>query len=204
MRIQRRSSRRRLWKYMTLPDFDLDPRSATDESLASKAAEDVDAFTELYRRYVCPIYRRIRSQVPSDAVAEDLTAHVFFKALSSVESFRGEGSFSSWIYKIARNSVLTWRERRDMAVHLDELPDEEDPAPTPASLVLVREDQDLVRRTVAKLPPAQREAVTLRYLQELSIGEVAKLTKRTAGAVRILLHRGRLRLRRALDKEKDR
>ena len=58
---------------MTLPEFELDPRSATDEALASSAADDVDAFTELYRRYVCPIYRRIRSQVPSDAVAEDLT-----------------------------------------------------------------------------------------------------------------------------------
>jgi RNA polymerase sigma-70 factor (ECF subfamily) len=189
---------------MTLPEVDLDPRVATDEALASRAVDDVDAFTELYRRYVCPIYRSIRSQVPSDAVAEDLTAHVFFKALSSVQSFRGEGSFSSWIYKIARNSVVTWRERRDMSVQLEDVPDKEDPAPTPASLVLVREDQDLVRRSVAKLPPAQREAVTLRYLQELSIGEVAKLTKRTAGAVRILLHRGRVRLRRVLDKEKVR
>jgi RNA polymerase sigma-70 factor, ECF subfamily len=187
---------------MTLPEVDLDPRTATDEALASRAGDDVDSFTELYRRYVCPIYRFVRSQVPSDAVAEDLTAHVFFKALSSVESFRAEGSFSSWIYRIARNSVVTWRERRDMSVHLDDLPDKPDPAPTPASLVIVREDQDLVRRTVAKLPPAQREAITLRYLQELSIGEIAKLTKRTAGAVRILLHRARLRLRGALEKEK--
>ena len=76
-----------------------------------RASEDIEAFGELYQRYLCPIYRWVRAQVRSDAVAEDLTAQVFFRALSSAATFKGDSPYQTWIYTIARNVVSTYRTR---------------------------------------------------------------------------------------------
>jgi RNA polymerase sigma-70 factor (ECF subfamily) len=63
----------------------------------------------------------------------------------------------------------------------------------------VAEARGVVWDTVAQLPPAQREVVALRYIQDFSIEEVSEITSRSRGAVRILLHRARVRLRKALE-----
>ena len=176
------------------------PREPGDSVLARRAGRDFEAFAELYRRYLCPIYRFVRSQVTDEATAEDLTAHVFFKALSSAGTFRGEGSYSAWLFRIAHNSIASWRQRETRSdVVTEDVPDEVDPTPSPASQVIVGEARGLVWDTVAQLPPAQREAVALRYIQDFSIEEISDITSRSRGAVRILLHRARTRLRKALE-----
>ncbi|MGH2749169.1 MAG: RNA polymerase sigma factor [Actinomycetota bacterium] len=182
---------------------DAQPLAAGDDVLAGRASEDFEAFAELYRRHHCPVFRFIRSHVRNEAIAEDLTAQVFFKALRSARTYRGEGSYQAWLFRIARNSVATWRRRDGAAVVLDSIPDEEDPAPSPPSQVIDREARHLVWGTVAELPVAQREVVTLRYLMDLSIEEIARATRRTRGAVRILLHRARARLRKSLEMEDE-
>jgi len=185
--------------------WDVEVFSETDDrTLAHLAASDFDAFAELYRRYLCPVYRVVRAQVPDDATAEDLTAHVFFKALSSAGSYRGEGSYSAWIFRIAHNSLATWRRTAGRSAEVvEEVPESVDPTPSPASQVIVGEERHLVWQTVSELPPAQREVVALRYIEDFSIEEVAEITRRSRGAVRILLHRARTRLRKALDGKDD-
>jgi RNA polymerase sigma-70 factor (ECF subfamily) len=82
---------------------------------------------------------------------------------------------------------------------MDRVPDSVDPDPSPVAKAITDEESSLVRQKVEELPPAQREVVALRYLQDFSIEEIAKVTRRTRGAVRILLHRARSRLRRDLE-----
>jgi RNA polymerase sigma-70 factor (ECF subfamily) len=171
-----------------------------DEVLALRVREDFDAFAELYRRYLHPLYRFVRSQVSDDATAEDVTAQVFFKALSSASTFRNEGSYQSWLFRIAHNSIVSWRTSKSNGVIvLDQMPDSVDPEPSPVAKAITDEESTLVRKKVLALPPAQREVVALRYLQDFSIEEIAGVTRRTRGAVRILLHRARSRLRRDLE-----
>jgi RNA polymerase sigma-70 factor, ECF subfamily len=171
-----------------------------DEVLALRVREDFDAFAELYRRYLHPLYRFVRSQVSDDATAEDVTAQVFFKALSSASTFRNEGSYQSWLFRIAHNSIVSWRTSKSNGVIvLDQIPDSVDPAPSPIAKAITDEESTLVRKKVLALPPAQREVVALRYLHDFSIEEIAGVTRRTRGAVRILLHRARSRLRRDLE-----
>lgn len=172
---------------------------ANDSELAVRASEDIEAFGELYQRYLCPIYRWVRAKVPSDAVAEDLTAQVFFRALSSAATFKGDSPYQTWIYTIARNVVSTYHTRGPRTTGDLTIPETEDPAPGPAASLVIEEEREAVRSMVTKLPPAQREVVTLRYLRELSIREVSEITGKTAGAVRILLHRGRMSLKHALE-----
>jgi len=175
-----------------------------DETLAALAAEDFEAFAELYRRHECVVFRVVRSRTPSDDVAEDITAHVFFKALLKAEEWRGEGSYRSWLYGIARNAVSTWRTQPGRAaVVLEAVPDLEDPVPSPPAQVVIGEERDLIWRRVSELPDAQREAVVLRYMKEHSIDEIASITKRTNGAVRILLNRARCRLRKQMETKEE-
>ena len=170
-----------------------------DEALARRASSDFDAFGELYRRYICRIYRYVRSQVPHQQ-AEDLTAQVFFKALKSAETFRGDSRYQAWIFRIARNTISSSRRRkREVSFEPQDLPEKADPAPSPATQVVLEESRRVLTRTVSALPPAQRAVVALRYLSDLSIDEVAQITSRSRGAVRILLHRARSRLRHALE-----
>jgi len=167
--------------------------------LAGRANEDIEAFAELYRRYLCPIYRFVRAQVADEATAEDITAQVFFRALRSARTFRGEGSYESWLFRIAQNSITSWykdRSRGDIAI--ERVPEEADPSPSPATHLILEEARDALWRTVGQLPSTQREVVAMRYLSDLSVDEIAKLTRRSRGAVRILLHRARGKLRKVL------
>ncbi|MFN2593948.1 MAG: RNA polymerase sigma factor, partial [Actinomycetota bacterium] len=144
--------------------------------------------------------RYVRSQVDSDNTAEDLTAQVFFKALAGAGSFRGESSYKTWLFRIGHNVLSTWRTRRAKgALVVEDLPENADPTPCPATQAITNEARSQVWKAVAGLPPVQREVVSLRYLDELSIEEIAQVQGRSRGAIRILLHRARLRLRHTLE-----
>ncbi len=170
-----------------------------DEDLALRADVDLDAFSELYSRYLCRVYGFIRSQTPNEATAEDLTAQTFFKALSGAGTFSGEGCYRAWLFRIAHNTLATWRVGRSKApVAVEDLPEHIDPAPSPQSVVVAGEERTLLWRLVSSLAPAQREVLALRYLEDLSTEEIAQATRRSRGAVRILLHRARNSLRSAL------
>lgn len=171
----------------------------SDETLALRAGSDFDAFAELYRRHLCAIFRFARAQTPSDAVAEDVTAHVFFKALSAAPSFKAEGSYKAWLFKIAHNTLSTWRTRSKKSVIVEELPDRPDTKPCPATQAVIKDARGVVWESISRLPERQREAVVLHYIEDLSIAEVAQAMERSRGAVRILLHRARSRLRGLLE-----
>lgn len=172
----------------------------SDESLAARSQDDIDSFAELYNRYLCRVFRFLRSQTPDDPTAEDLTAHTFFRALASAASFRGDGTYKSWLFRIAHNTLMTWRRKQSLApITVEELPDHMDPGPSPAAVALDSEERQLVWNLVSSLPRTQREVLALRYLEDLDVGEIAQVTGKTRGAIRILLHRARHGLRSALE-----
>jgi RNA polymerase sigma-70 factor (ECF subfamily) len=181
----------------------VDHEDPSDEELAARAGRDFAAFTSLYERYLEPVYRYVRSQTRDRATAEDLTAQVFLKALASAATYKGDGSYRSWLFTIARNTVSTWRsERKKNLVPIEEVEQHVDPAPAASALAIASEDRALLWHAVSRLPDAQREVVRLRYRAELTIDEIARVTRRSSGAVRVLLHRARARLQQLL-KHKD-
>lgn len=169
-----------------------------DEVLAKQAGAEAAAFAELYDRYLAPVYRYVRSQVPDHATAEDLTAQIFLKSFVASSTFRAEGSYRSWIFQIARNTLSTWRTTTGRSeLPVEQIP--EDITDETADLILARDgDGDALKETMAHLPDAQQEVLHLRYWKDLSIDEIATSTRRSSGAVRQLLHRARRRLRKML------
>src|SRR5437588_124621 len=91
--------------------------SATDDdrALAARAATDPEAFAQLYRRYVGPVYELAHRRSRSREVAEDVTSATFEKALQSMERFEWRrGGFRAWLYRIAANELTDHFRRRSL------------------------------------------------------------------------------------------
>lgn len=175
-------------------------RAVPDEALAGYTGSDLQAFTELYLRYRSPIHRYLAARTGDPATADDLSAQVFFKALNSAHSFRGDGSYRAWLFQIARNTLANWRlDKARLQVPIEDVLEAPDQTDSPTVIALAREERELIWETVADLPEAQREVVRLRYWKDLTIDEIARATGRTTGSIRALLHRSRRSLAKRLN-----
>ena len=177
------------------------PRHMENERAPSPSGRDLDAFAHLYDKYNARIQRYIRARVADEAAVEDLSAQVFMRALASISSYRGEGTYKAWIFRIARNTVTDWYARHAREVPVEEVPDEGAAEQSPLTIALVDEERDLVRQKIGELSDAQREVVRLHYWKGLSIDEIARSTRRSSVAVRQLLHRARRHLKRSLSRK---
>lgn len=137
--------------------------------------------------------------------AEDLTAEVFAAAVASVDEFRGEARIETWLIAIARRKLIDAARRKARRPEVLEselhLPAEDAYSPalagaqseteTPEAALERREELREVRRLVLQLPEAQREALWLRCVHQLSLAETARVLRRSENAVKGLLHRAR-------------
>ena len=134
-------------------------------------------------------------------VAEDITEGVFLKALAALPGFReqaaGTGStFKVWLYAIARNVISN--ERRSSRRHPTdpieaavELRAPDDPAATAVTRLEAQRAWD----AVMELPPERRQAVVLRFVNELSAREIGEVMGKSEGAIRVLIHRALVSVR---------
>lgn len=153
---------------------------------AGEAAQDFESF---YRRHVTRVYALCLRLTGQPALAEDCTQECFISAWRALAGFRGDSSHSTWLHRIAVNTVLGQRRRgqSDLARRagpLDELacavPDAAPPAGT----------QD-VEAALARLPPGARDVVVLVGIYGYSHGEAATMLGIAAGTSKAQLHRGR-------------
>ena len=170
----------------------------------AKAGEHT-AFGELYDTYAASIYRFIRMKVPQREQAEDLLQDTFFNAWRALPKLSMANlNFRALLYKIARNLVndhyrRTYRKPvpEDLAEHTD-LPD---PTNT-AQAVAVTLELERVRSMLPRLKAEYRQVVELRYVQEFSVEETAKIMGKTRMAVRLTQYRALKKLRNALTNQK--
>ena len=158
-----------------------------------------EAFGVLYALWLTPVYRYVALRVGFRPQAEDLTEEVFLRCLESLSSFRwrGEGSFSAWLFRIAHNLVVDSlrKEARRQAMPLDTI------ATLPAGEASVAEEVVegiWIRRAVSTLTSLQQAVVGLRFGSGLSIQETARAMGKSQGAVKALQHAALGALRKAL------
>lgn len=169
-------------------------------------AGDNAAFGILYDHYSKPLYRFIAVKVATREEAEDLLHEVFLSAWRKLPSFKAQGfPFGSWLYKIARNRVIDHYRTKKQVSSID---DEDSPAHVLAdSRASVEEsiDSQLDLRTVSKalhlLTDEQREVIEMRFVSDLSPAEIAEITGRREGTIRIIQFRALKRLKQALAQE---
>jgi len=170
--------------------------------VAASLAGDHRAFGELVDRHGPRLEALARRLLGDEAEAEDLTQEAVLQAYLGLERLRDPERFASWVYGIALNlAKMRLRSRRDGALPLADpaggrrVPEGLVHEPSPEELVETREVWARVQRAVDVLPPEQRRAVLLHYVDGLSCEEIAALLGEPAGTVRVRLHRARARLR---------
>ena len=176
------------------------PDGFEERELVERAKEDPDAFGALYDRYFPQIYRFTYSRVRDQSLAEDVTSEVFFKALRNIKRYTYSGHpFSSWLYQIALNAVADhYRSPSGKEVELEEgagMPSKE---PAVVDEVVRRDRSRRVWAAIDHLPQHQRTAMILKFSEDKKIEEIAVIMGKSAGAVKLLLHRGVERLRKEL------
>lgn len=151
---------------------------------------DNRSFGELYRRHVDMIYRYTYARVRDEAVAEDLTAQVFLKAYEGLPNYESRGApFSAWLYRIAHaRTVDYWRQqqRRKEVALLETLPATD---PQPEDVVAAKSEWNEAVDLLAQLTDDQRDVIILRFIEEMSLADVAETLEKTVGAVKALQHR---------------
>ncbi len=157
-----------------------------------------DCFYEPIQRFF------VRRGVVQPEDCQDLTQDTFWRVYRGLESFRREARFNTWLYRIARNVHLRWREQRGRKVDFDtdESPEDVEPVdeePTPEDDVIRIEHQDVVRRAIAVLPEKMRQCMMLRVVHQASYREIAAVMQITVGAVAAHLAQARQRLRKELE-----
>jgi len=202
------------------------PTGQDDQLLAAAREGDEQAFVALVERYHASLLRLARMYVEASAT-EDVVQETWIGVLRGLSSFEGRASFKTWLFRILVNRARTRAVRysrsipvsslvqheTDLHVHAvdsarfqaaegrypghwllkpsaDELPEER---------LLAGELNDVVRGALRALPPAQAEVVRLRDAEGLDSDEVCQLLSLSEGNQRVLLHRGRSKIRAALE-----
>lgn len=164
---------------------------------------DAEAFESLVRRYERRIISLARNLTGNQADAEDLSQEVFVRVYRSLERFRGDSLFRTWLYTIAMNVVRSHRSSRvrrqgvwqDSGADENTAFDPPDPA-TGQETALGR--RETIARGFEQLPPDLRMPVMLRDLHGLDYREIADALDIPLGTVESRIFRGRQRLRAAL------
>jgi len=181
-------------------------QAETDEQLVRKSQQDDErAFGELVSRYESKVYSLALKMVRNPEDAEDVLQDTFLRAYRGIKSFKGNSTFSTWIYRITANSALMRLRKRQLpTVSIDDADEREAPiniadwAPGPVEQMLNQETQAAMTEAIESLPPEFRQVFVLRDIEELSNAEVAEILDLSVAAVKSRLHRARLKVRNRL------
>ncbi|MGH7818352.1 MAG: RNA polymerase sigma factor, partial [Candidatus Binatia bacterium] len=175
-------------------------QSADEKLLALCRAGHRESFHGLVLRYEGRVFTLAFRLLADRGDAEDLTQETFLKAYESLETFRGDSRFSTWLYRICRNLCLNRLARQKNEPLPAGGPSEVLPDPqTRLPERLIAEEQGrIVEWAISRLKPEFREVVALYCTETLSYEEIASSLDVPVGTVRSRLHRGREELKELL------
>jgi RNA polymerase sigma-70 factor (ECF subfamily) len=155
---------------------------------------DERAGRELFERHFASVFRFFRSKI--EDAAEDLTQQTFMGCLRGKDSFRGEASFRTYLFTIARNRLYTHirdRQRRERVIELGEA-SVADLGDSPTRIAAARAEHRVLLKALRRLPLDMQVAMELHYWEDMSVREIAEVTETPEGTIKRRLQRGRTRL----------
>ncbi len=161
-----------------------------ERQLIERIKDNPQALRELYQHYLPKVYAYVAYRVGRKQEAEDLISETFLKVVEKIPEYqyRGDGSFSAWVFKIAKNQVNAFFRRNYHSsdpVALEELPNIAASGELPADAVLRKEQFSRLRELISTLSPRRRETILLKYyggLRNKEIAQVLSLDQRTVAS----------------------
>ena len=175
-----------------------------EQNLIARAKEgESEAFGSLYDYYMPRIYRFVLLKVSHREEAEDLTHQTFLKAWERIEQYTFQGyPFSSWLYRIARNTVIDHhRKRKSIQVDIDYIPQEllaSDDSPERDAESKIEWEKLLV--TIKELKDIEQDVLIMRFVEEMTHREIADVVKKSEGAIKVIQHRALKKLKKIIEK----
>jgi RNA polymerase sigma-70 factor (ECF subfamily) len=180
--------------------------SICDAALVSQArAGNHNAFDELCRRYSSRLLRSIRRVLQDRGDAEDALQDTLLSAFTHLKNFQGRSSVSTWMTRIAINAALSrLRKSRGTAVSIDEVGEEtglalssvlQDGALDAERRLIHAQQEELLAKAIAQLPPSRRSVLELRIRDGYSVKQIAETMGISESAVKARLSRAYLCLR---------
>lgn len=181
-------------------------RKDGDVSLMEEVRDgDVDAFESLFRRHYRPVVSFAYRMLGSVEAAEEVAQTVFLQLYRARDHYEAKARFTTYLYRIARNTCLNELRRASRRIDTDRLDAEDgaendgrladEPSAGPAEQVSGREIAAEVKRAMERLSPHQREALELGRIGGVSYGEVAEVMDMSVSAVKSLIFRATRALR---------
>ncbi len=187
------------------------PAATTESELIARArARDEVAIRAILQANNRRLFRIARGILRNDSEAEDVVQEAYVRALTHLDSFRGESSLSTWLSRIAMNEAMGRLRGRRPSLDLDSLPQESlaaqiIPFPTavsdPEKSMAQRQIQEVVEHAIDRLPEPFRLVFITRVMEEMTVEETAELLGIKAETVKTRLHRARALLRQNVEKE---
>lgn len=157
---------------------------------------DVGQLGILFERHHGRLYNYCLRLTGNAETSRDLVQEVFFRILKYRESYRDDGSFLPWFYRLARNACYDHLRGSGREVAADvEAMEEVDPGPAPSAEAERREEVRLLSRALHRLPVDKRELLVMARFGALGYREIAETLGTSVGAVRVRVHRALKELR---------
>jgi len=164
-----------------------------------------DAFRILVERYMKQAYNVAFGYVNDHDDAEDIAQESFVRVFRSIQSFRGDAVFGTWLYRIVSNLAMNHiRNHKHAASRETRLsPDAAGDSGAHAEMIDRQQAQDSIERALHQLPTLQRATVILRHINGLSTKQVSAILQCSEGTVKTHLHRGLKKLKSKLGELRD-
>lgn len=180
--------------------------SLSEDHLVEAAINgDQQAFGQIYDAHMDELFRFIYARVEDRQTAEDITSDVFLKAWEKLDSYEIRGApFRAWLYRIARNAVIDHYRTRKQEAPLEAVINttDEDSMPV-AQKVSLSLESETVLTAMHEITDDQRNVLILKFVQNLTTKEVAKILGKRQGAIRALQMRGLQSLAKVLEEDTD-
>ena len=161
---------------------------------------DIETIYELYFK---DVYLYIRKLSGSEQIAEEITSETFFKALQSINKFRGECELRVWLCQIAKNCYYTYLEKNKKYINveneiLSNIPDNE---VNIIEKITVQDTSRKIRRILKDIPDPYKEVFMWRVFAELSFKQIGQLYKKSENWACVTYHRARLMIKERMEEE---
>lgn len=151
-------------------------------------------FQEVYDLYFKDVYKYALSLSRDPHVAEEITQETFFKALKSIDSFRGQCRLYVWLCQIAKNTYFTYMGKQGK----EEAAQEVTSGDSMEEKLLIKETAFEIHKLLHNLPEPYKEVFSLRVFGELSFSQIGELFGKTESWARVTYYRARLKIKEEL------
>lgn len=161
-----------------------------------------EEFEKIYIRYFNDVFLFLKKLSKDESIAEEITSETFFKAMRSIDTFRGETDIRVWLCQIAKNCYFSHLKKQQKIIDIDEV-EFTDNKSTIEEQILNQSDAMQIHRLLHDLAEPYKEVFMLRVFGELSFKQIADIFQKTDNWACVTYHRARNKILSQMEAENE-